>query len=96
MKKNILTMVALAASVIGIAEARTITIWVNGSGMATEPDRASAVSEASDYATQQANAICTGTVVNVEPTSTLCFGGDNDSPYVCTVFVKAACQITGK
>jgi len=95
MKRKILTMVALAASVIGIAEARTITIWVNGSGMATEGDRDSAVSEASDNATQQANAICTGTVVNVEKTSTLCFGGDGN-PYVCTVFVKAACQITGK
>lgn len=95
MKKRILTMVALAASVIGIAEARTITIWVNGGGVATESDRDSAVSEATDSATQEANAICTGTVTTVEKTSTLCFGGD-DNPYVCTVFVKAACQITGK
>lgn len=95
MKKRILTMVALAASVIGIAGARTITIWVNGGGVATESDRDSAVSEATDSATQEANAICTGTVTTVEKTSTLCFGGD-DNPYVCTVFVKAACQITGK
>lgn len=93
MKKRILTMVALAASVIGAAEARSITIWVNGSGMATESDRDSAVSEATDNATQQANAICTGTVLNVEKTATLCFGGSDDNPFVCTVFVKAACQI---
>ena len=91
MKKSILTLVALAASVIGIAEARTITFWVSASGMATEGDRDSAVSEASDNAAQQANAICTGTVTTVEKTSTLCFGG-GDNPYVCTVFVKAACQ----
>jgi len=93
MKKRILTMVALVASVVGAAEARNFVYWVNGSGMATEPDRASAVSEATDNATQQANAICTGTVMNVEPTGTLCFGGTDDSPYVCTVFVKAACQV---
>lgn len=96
MKKRILTMVAVAASFICVAEARTITIWVDGGGVATEKDRDSAVSEATDNATQQANAICTGTVVDVEKTSTLCFAGDGDTPYVCTVFVKAACQMTGK
>lgn len=96
MRKRIAMMVVLAAGLIGAAEARTITIWVNGGGVATEADRDSAVSEATDSATQEANAICTGTVTTVEKTSTLCFGGDGENPYVCTVFVKAACQITGK
>jgi hypothetical protein len=91
MKKRILTIVALGASIIGIAEARTFNFWVNGSGMATESDRDSAVSEASDNATQQVNAICPGTVTTVEKTGTMCLGG-GDNPYVCTVFVKANCQ----
>jgi hypothetical protein len=92
MKKRLLTIVALAASVIGVAEARTITTYVFGSGTAQEGDRDSAVSEATDNATQSANAICIGTVVNVEKTGTTCFGG-GDNPYTCMVFVKATCQI---
>jgi len=96
MKKRILTVVALAASFIGAAEARNITIWVTGSGTATESDRGSAVDEATEQASEQANAICIGTVVNVERTGTTCFGGDDDNPYTCMVFVKAACQLQGR
>jgi hypothetical protein len=92
MKKRLLTIVAVAASLMAVAEARTITTWVFGSATAQEDDRDSAVSEATDQATQQANAICTGTVVAREKTGTTCFGG-GDSPYTCMVFVKAACQI---
>jgi hypothetical protein len=92
MKKKLITMVVLAASLIGVVEARTATVWVFGSGSAQEDDRDSAASDAADYATQQANALCTGEVVNVEKTGTTCFGG-GDSPYNCLVFVKAACQI---
>jgi hypothetical protein len=95
MKKRVFTIAALAASVIGIAEARNIRVWVNGSGTAQEDNRDSALSEATDAATKQANAICTGTVVDVEKTSTICFGG-GDNPYACTVFVKAACQLPGR
>jgi hypothetical protein len=51
------------------------------------------VNAAADAATRQANAICTGTVADVEKTATICFGGA--SPYACTVFVKAACQVQG-
>lgn len=92
MKKRLLTIVAVAASLIAVAEGRTITTWVFGGGTAQEDDRDTAVSEATDQATQQANAICIGTVVTVEKTGTSCFGG-GDSPYTCMVFVKAACQI---
>lgn len=92
MKKRLLTIVALAASVVGLAEARTMTMWVFGSGTAQEDDRDSAMSEATDNATQQANAVCIGTVVNVEKTGNTCFGG-GDNPYTCMVFVKAACQV---
>lgn len=92
MKKSILTAAVLLASTIGIANAREITMWVSGSGTAQESDRASAVSEARETATEQANAVCIGEVVNVEPTGTSCFGG-GDSPYTCMVFVKAECRI---
>ena len=92
MKKRMLTIICLAASVFAVAEAATITIWTFGGGTAQEDDRDAAVSEALDQATQQANAACMGTVVNVEKTGTTCFGG-GDSPYTCTVFVKAACKI---
>jgi hypothetical protein len=93
MKKQVLTIAALLASVIGMAEARNITMWVSGSGTAQESDRQSAVNEATDTATQQASAVCIGEVVTVEKTGTTCFGGDGDSPYTCMVFVKAQCQI---
>lgn len=46
MKKSILTIAALLASTVGIAEARDITIWVSGGGTAQESDRDAAVSEA--------------------------------------------------
>jgi hypothetical protein len=93
MKKHILTIAALLASTIGVAEARELTIWITGGGTAQESDRGSAVSEATEQATEQANATCIGEVVNVEPTGTSCFGGDGDSPYTCMVFVKAECRI---
>ncbi len=93
MKKHILTIAALLASTIGIAEAREITLWVSGSGSAQESDRASAVSEATEAATEQANALCVGEVVTVEPTGTSCLGGDGDIPFTCLAFVKAECRI---
>ena len=93
MKKQVLTIAVLAASIIGVAEAGNITMWVTGSGTAQERDRQSAVSQASDTATEQANAVCIGEVVRVERTGTSCLGGDGDSPYTCMVFVKAECRI---
>ena len=95
MKKRMLTIVALVASVVGTAEARTFNMWVFGSGTAQSDDRESAVSEATDNATQQANAVCIGTVVDVVKTGTTCFGG-GDNPYTCMVFVKAACQVQSR
>ena len=93
MKKQILTIAALLASIVGVAEARELTLWVTGGGTAQESDRASAVSEATDSATQQANALCIGEVVTVETTGTSCLGGDGDNPYTCMAFVKAECRI---
>lgn len=55
MKKRLLIIVAAAASLLAVAEARTITTWVFGSATAQEDDRDAAVSEATDQATQQAN-----------------------------------------
>jgi len=91
MKKRMLALVVLMVSVFTVAEARTITMWLFGSGTAQEDDRDAAVNEATDNATQQVNAMCVGTVVDVEKTGTTCFGG-GDTPYTCMVFVKAACQ----
>ena len=92
MKRRLLTLVAAAVSLLAIAEARTITTYVFGSGTAQEDDRDAAVGEAAGQATQQANNSCMGMVVAVEKTGTTCFGG-GDNPYTCLVFVKAACQI---
>jgi hypothetical protein len=47
-----------------LGKAREITLWVTGGGTAQESDRASAVSEAIETATEQANASCIGKVVN--------------------------------
>ncbi len=93
MKKRILTIAALLSLTIGIAEAKIFIYWVTGSGTAQENDRSAAVSEATDTATQQANAICTGEVGTVETTGTSCFGGGDNNPYTCLVFVKAECRV---
>jgi len=93
MKKHILTIAALLASVVGIGEAKELTLWVTGGGTAQESDRASAGSEATESATEQANELCIGEVVRVDTTGTSCLGGDGDNPYTCMVFVKAECLI---
>ena len=93
MRKTILAITALAVSLIAMAEAAPVRFWVFGSGSAQDPDKQSATSQAYDSAVDQANAICTGTVVQVERTSAFCLGGSDDSPFTCMVTVKALCQV---
>ena len=92
MKKKVL-LATIALSVCLIAEARPFRFWVFASGNAQDSNRDSAVSEAYDNATQQANAICTGTIIQTERTGTSCLGGSDGVDYTCMVFVKGLCEV---
>jgi hypothetical protein len=92
MRKNILVMIAGAASLVGLAEAKPIFMTVLGSGVIQDDDRASAASQAADQAVQSANDNCAGTVVRAIKSPPICFGG-GDNPYTCTVIVTATCRI---
>jgi hypothetical protein len=92
MRKNILVMAAVAASLVGLAEAKPIFITVLGSGVIQDDDRASAANQAADQAVQSANDNCAGTIVRAIKSPPICFGG-GDNPYTCTVIVTATCRI---
>jgi flagellar basal body-associated protein FliL len=99
MRKKLLVL-PVVLSVVMLVGAITVRVWVYGSGSSTESDRSSAMSEAIDQATQQANAICTGVVVTNETTGSFCTttGNDEDgtTQYACTAMVKALCEIQGR
>ena len=98
MRKNIWVLSVLLSGVT-LAGAITVRVWVFGSGSGSELDRNSAMSEAVDQATQQANAICTGAVVNTETTASFCTTYNNDdgtTQYNCTAMVKSLCEIQGR
>jgi hypothetical protein len=92
MRKKILVMTAMAASVIGIAEAKPFFMTVLGTGVVQDSDHDSAASQASDQAVQSASNNCAGTIVREIKSPPICFGG-GDNPYTCTVIVTATCQI---
>ena len=70
--------------------------WVIGSGTATESDRASALSEATDDATDHVNRACViGSITEIVKTSTNCDkhdDGDGNAEYTCVVQEKGHCQ----
>jgi len=92
MRKKILVMTAMAASVIGIAEAKPFFMTVLGTGVVQDSDHDSAASQAADAAVQNANNSCAGRVIRTIKSPAICFGG-GDNPYTCTVIVTATCQI---
>jgi hypothetical protein len=92
MRKKMMVMTAVLASVIGIAEAKPIFMTVLGTGVVQDDNRDSAANQAADNAMQNANDSCAGTVVRVIKAPPICFGGGDD-PYTCTVIVTATCRI---
>jgi len=70
--------------------------WMQESGDATEADRGSAVSEATDAATDRLNRDCVlGTIVEVAKISTSCDkqdDGDGNAQYSCHVTEKGLCK----
>ncbi len=94
--RNKLLVISAGLSAVTLAAAMSVQVWVFGSGSATESDRGSAMSEAVDQATQQANAICTGVVVTTETTGSFCTtsdDGNGNMQYSCTAMVKSLCQV---
>ena len=75
-----------------------VTLWLTGSGTATESDRGSADSEALDQATTQVNSICTGEIETVEKTGDNCIpiGGEGNQTFTCIVIVRGKCVINGR
>jgi hypothetical protein len=92
MRNKILVMTAVAASIIGLAEAKPFFMTVLGTGVVQDTDRDSAASQASDQAVQSANDNCAGTIVKEIKSPAICFGG-GDNPFTCTVIVTATCRI---
>jgi hypothetical protein len=92
MRKKMMVMTAVLASVIGIAEAKPIFMTVLGTGVVQDDNRDSAANQAADNAMQNANDSCAGTVVRAIKAPPICFGGGDD-PYTCTVIVTATCRI---
>lgn len=92
MRKKILVMTAMVASVIGMVDAKPFFMTVLGTGVIQDSDRDSAASQAADQAVQNANNSCAGRVVQAIKSAPICFGG-GDNPYTCTVIVTATCQI---
>lgn len=93
MRKKILVMTAMVASVIGIVEAKPVFITVLGTGVVQDSNRDSAANQAADTAIQNANDSCAGSIVRAIKSPPICFGGSDESPYTCTVIVTATCRI---
>jgi hypothetical protein len=93
-----LLVLPVVLSMVLSARAITVRLWVSGIGNATESDRSTALSEATDQATQQANATCTGEVLNTETTGSFCSTNtdENGTQYSCIATVKALCEIRGR
>ena len=70
--------------------------WVIGSETATEPDRVTALSEATDGATDHVNRACViGSITQIVKTQTSCDkqdDGDGNVQYTCVVQEKDFCQ----
>ena len=92
-----LVLVLVLPSAISLAQMRTITTYVTGSGSATESDRGQALDEATQQAQNWANSTCMGTVTNTNTTSQNCIKlgseDENNLSYTCMVTVKATCQV---
>jgi hypothetical protein len=70
--------------------------WVTGGGSATETDKATAISEATDGATEKLNSACViGVIVQVVKLSTSCDqqdDGNGNAQYDCIVEEKGLCR----
>jgi hypothetical protein len=88
---------AIAGCAILGAQTRTLVTYTTGSGSASEADRGQAIDEATQTAQNWANSSCMGMVTAVDTTFSNCskIGSDDDGnvTYMCTVNVKARCEI---
>jgi hypothetical protein len=78
-------------------QTHTVIVYTTGFGSATEGDRDSSMGEATQNATNQANAVCAGNVTNTVTTSSGCIKGGPDGngnyTYSCTASVKDTCEM---
>jgi predicted cobalt transporter CbtA len=86
-------MTALVAGTMSEAQ-KTFTSYLTGIGTASETDRSTAMSEATEQAQNNASSPCVGNVVASSVLNSNCIPitiGDTTT-YTCTVTVRATCQ----
>jgi mannose/fructose/N-acetylgalactosamine-specific phosphotransferase system component IIC len=102
MKQHIKIMAAVALAIavpMAVAQqTRTTIVYTTGQGSSTDADRGQATSDATQTATNWANSSCIGIVTNTNVTFSQCspIGSGDDTKYVCTVSVKATCEIQSR
>jgi hypothetical protein len=100
--KNI-KIVSILALIVAIQAAaaqqtRTTIVYTTGQGSSTNTDQNQATSDATQTATNWANSACIGTVTNTNVTFSQCspIGSGDSTQYVCSVSVKATCEIQSR
>jgi hypothetical protein len=66
MKQRLMATIPMAVSLMAVAETRTMATWVFGFGIAREDERDAAVSQETEQAVPQANAVRSGSAVEME------------------------------
>jgi hypothetical protein len=93
------TLALIVAIPMAVAQqTRTTIIYTTGQGSSTNTDQNQATSDATQTATNWANSSCIGTVTNTNVTFSQCspLGSGDNTQYVCTVSVKATCEIQSR
>lgn len=98
--KRFLPAVALllVTNVVVAQQMRTIIVYTTGQGSSTNSDKQQATDDATQTATNWANSSCVGNVTDTNVTFSQCtpIGSGDNQQYVCTVTVKARCEIQAR
>jgi hypothetical protein len=96
----ITVLLVLAAQAALAQQMRTTIVYTNGQGSSTNTDQGQATADATQTATNWANSSCIGIVTETNVTYSQCspIGSQEQGnlQYVCTVNVKAKCEIQSR
>jgi hypothetical protein len=99
-RKQIGSIVALGCAMqVAVAQqTKTTIVYTTGQSSSTNADQGQATSDATQTATNWANSSCIGTVTDTAVTYSQCspIGSGDQTTYVCTVNVKAKCEIESR
>ena len=88
----------LTCNLMVAQQLRKTIVYTTGQGSSTNSDRQQAKDDATDTATNWANSSCIGTVTETNITFSQCtpVGSGDNQQYMCTVTVKAKCEILSR